>query len=240
MEKELNEKITEKIRKLIRLQQSASAIGYEGEAHAAACAINRLLTEYNLSLVDITEERPGSMFKVCESAAVSYKDIFGNIWKRDLLRVLCEYNYCRMLLLQATTHMVIVGTRENATAVKALFNYLRAAFKHFAEERHARHVQGMRGYYRTKKFKKAYIRSYLEGCTPGLRWQLEKMDRSLQETALVACHKQLIKEYMDTVSLVKRKPVRSKHRTNLDAYYAGVNDGKNINLNRQLADNTNF
>ena len=47
--KEVSEKITERIRKLIRLKESATQIGSEGEAHAAAAAVHRLLMEYNLS-----------------------------------------------------------------------------------------------------------------------------------------------------------------------------------------------
>ena len=39
--KEVSEKITERIRKLIRLKESATQIGSEGEAHAAAAAGGR-------------------------------------------------------------------------------------------------------------------------------------------------------------------------------------------------------
>ena len=38
--KEVSEKITERIRKLIRLKESATQIGSEGEAHAAAAAVH--------------------------------------------------------------------------------------------------------------------------------------------------------------------------------------------------------
>ena len=44
--KEVSEKITERIRKLIRLKESATQIGSEGEAHAAAAAVHRLLMDY--------------------------------------------------------------------------------------------------------------------------------------------------------------------------------------------------
>ena len=56
MEKEVPENILAKIRKLLRLKESAIKIGSEGEAHAAAEAVNRLLTSYNLSLMDVTPE----------------------------------------------------------------------------------------------------------------------------------------------------------------------------------------
>ena len=112
--KEVSEKITERIRKLIRLKESATQIGSEGEAHAAAAAVHRLLMEYNLSLLDLAGENPQNRLTACESDRISYKDAAGNIWKRDLMRVLCEYNYCKMLLYAGTTHMVVIGTEENA------------------------------------------------------------------------------------------------------------------------------
>ena len=110
--KEVSEKITERIRKLIRLKESATQIGSEGEAHAAAAAVHRLLMEYNLSLLDLAGENPQNRLTACESDRISYKDAAGNIWKRDLMRVLCEYNYCKMLLYAGTTHMVRVVSEK--------------------------------------------------------------------------------------------------------------------------------
>lgn len=186
--KEISEKITERIRKLIRLKESATQIGSEGEAHAAAAAIHRLLMEYNLSLLDLAGENPQNRLTACESDRISYKDAAGNIWKRDLMRVLCEYNYCKMLLYAGTTHMVVIGTEENAATVIALFDYLRKTFRRLSEEKYSGYAQGRRGYWRTAKGKKDYIRSYLEGCIPGLRMQLEKSGQTPQETGLMICH----------------------------------------------------
>lgn len=56
MKNEISDKIVEKLKKLMRLQKSAQKIGSEGEANAAAAAISRLLTQYNLSLMDIDPE----------------------------------------------------------------------------------------------------------------------------------------------------------------------------------------
>lgn len=43
------DKILEKLRKLMNLKESATALGNEGEANAAAAGITRLLMEYNLT-----------------------------------------------------------------------------------------------------------------------------------------------------------------------------------------------
>ena len=64
MEKEVPENILAKIRKLLRLKESAIKIGSEGEAHAAAEAVNRLLTSYNLSLMDVTPEEQKNFLTV--------------------------------------------------------------------------------------------------------------------------------------------------------------------------------
>lgn len=234
MEKEVPDKILDKIRKLIRLKESAKKIGSEGEANAAASAVNRLLTEYNLSLMEISEEEKTAGPNIDESSRISYQDMYGNIWKRDLLRIISEYNYCQILLYSGTTYMVVLGTKENASVVIALYNYLRSAFKSLAADRHSEFVGGKRGYYRTQKFKRNYIRSYLLGCCTGLRSQFESINRTSKEAGLVLCHKTLIKDYLAAFKLVERKPVQNKRKTNYSAYNSGYVDGNRINLNKQI------
>lgn len=53
---EKRDKILEKLRKLMNLKESATELGNEGEANAAAAGITRLLMEYNLSESDIPEQ----------------------------------------------------------------------------------------------------------------------------------------------------------------------------------------
>lgn len=95
---DIPDKIMERIRKLMRLKESTTS---EGEARAAAAAASRLLKEYNLSLFDISGRDQETVFAIGRSGAFSYKDAFGSYWKRDLLNVLCRYNYCRILLCRA-------------------------------------------------------------------------------------------------------------------------------------------
>ena len=74
MEKEVPENILGKIRKLIRLKESAIKIGSEGEAHAAAEAVNRLLTSYNLSLMDVAPEELAAFIKALRSSTAGTPD----------------------------------------------------------------------------------------------------------------------------------------------------------------------
>ena len=217
MEKEVPENILGKIRKLIRLKESAIKIGSEGEAHAAAEAVNRLLTSYNLSLMDVAPEEQKN----------------GNIWKRDLLRIICEYNFCRILLHGGTTYMVVVGTRENAEVVISLYNYLRSVFRRLSVERCTEYVATRRGYYRTKKFKRNYIKSYLLGCCTGLRKQFESIRKTAEETGLMLCHNHLIDDYFQSIGTTTHKS-KNRNKVNTSAYCSGYDDGSKINLNKQI------
>ena len=232
---DIPDKIMERIRKLMRLKESTTS---EGEARAAAAAASRLLKEYNLSLFDISERAQETVFAIGRSGAFSYKDAFGSYWKRDLLNVLCRYNYCRILLCRGTTDMFIVGTDENITAVTVLYDYLRTAFRRLAEERHKEYVSVRRGYYRTGKYRKKYIRSYLEGVTPGLREQFEagrsRPAEESRETALTCCHDALIDKYLEKIGAGTSKAHPRKTGTDRSAYYSGMGDGRNISLNRQI------
>ena len=228
------DKIMERIRKLIRLKESTTS---EGEANNAAILVNRLLREYNLSLLDLNDRQREEKFQIKTSGRLSFKDTFGSYWKRDLLRVLCQYNYCRLLIYQGTTDMIIVGTEENVATVSILYDYLRSAFRRLANKRHLEYVSSKRGYYRTGKYKKKYIRSYLEGVSPGLREQFEAMHdiptETVRDTALVLCHSALIDKYLEKIRTCKKVLTRNT-QTDYSAYYSGMGDGRSISLNRQI------
>lgn len=231
----IQEKVLDRIRKLIRLKESTTS---EGEANNAALLVNRLLREYNLSLLDVEGGLAASCPTVRESGSYNYKDSFGSYWRRDLLQVLCRYNYCRILLCRGATLMRIVGTEENITAVGVLYDYLRTAFRRLAETRYREYVSGKRGYYRTGKYRMKFMRSYLEGVSPGLREQYEALRHTHREeergTALALCHSSLIDGYLERIGAGVSRARERKAGTDCHAYLSGMGDGRSISLSGQL------
>lgn len=236
MENEVPEKIIEKLKKLMRLQKSAEKIGSEGEANAAAAAISRLLTQYNLSLMDVDPEDRKASLRVQESSKISFRDTYGNLWKRDLLRIICEFNYCRILLYSGETNMVVIGTEANTATVMYLYDLLRGIFRKLAPIRYDEFAQGKRGAIRTERYKRKYMASYLKGCACGLREKLwrESLTNEVSEKSLVVCHKQLIDDYMAGVSTVKRNPVKQKRKDIVEAFCVGYDDGKTTQTNKAI------
>lgn len=92
------DKILEKLRKLMNLKESAKALGNEGEAHAAATGIARLLMEYNLSEEDIPEQEKLENPVIAEE--IPYKvEMSNGVWYDFLVSTVCEYNMCRSLIV---------------------------------------------------------------------------------------------------------------------------------------------
>ncbi len=235
METEVPNKIVERLKKLMRLQQSASKIGSEGEANAAAAAISRLLTQYNLSLMDINPEERKESLRVQRTGNISFKDTYG-LWKRLLMNVICEFNYCKVFLISGQTNMIVVGTEANTSTVIYLYDMLRSIFRKLAPVRYKEFANGKRGAIRTEKYKRKYIASYLNGCAYGLREKLtiEAKANEVQEKSLVVCHNQLINDYMRSYASVERKAPKTKKKDIAEAFYNGYCDGKNTNINKAI------
>lgn len=235
METEVSNKIVEKLKKLMRLQQSAKKIGSEGEANAAAAAISRLLTQYNLSLMDINPEERKESLQVQRTGHISFKDTYG-LWKRLLMNVICEFNYCKVFLISGQSNMVIVGTEANTSAVIYLYDMLRGIFRKLAPVRYEEFASGIRGAIRTEKYKRKYIASYLKGCVYGVKEKLtiEAKANEVQDKSLVVCHNQLIDDYMSSYELVQRKAAKTKKKDIVEAFSSGYCDGKNTNINKAI------
>ena len=121
-------KILAKLKKLKALYESAKKIESEGEAQAAAAAIQRLLTQYNLSMEEIDEESTDNKILHEETSGYTYKSI-GGCWESKLTNVLCENNFCKLLLKNGSyKSMIIIGKKENVETVKWMRTFLSEIF----------------------------------------------------------------------------------------------------------------
>ena len=215
MEKET---VIQKIRKLLKLQYGAEKIGNSGEAYQAAKMVRKLLLEYNLSMSDI-------------HAA----DQYGVSWKQNLLMIICRYNLCSVIVCPRTKQMNIVGLDANVIIVKEFYEYLLQVFRRLSMERlnEAQNEYLGTGRFMTEPKKKDFLRSYLEGVSRGLQENYEAQQPTSQETGLMVCHKELIKDYLASKSIGKaRRSSATKVRP--DGFNAGFDDGRNVNLSKQL------
>ena len=86
------------------------------------------------------------------------------------------------------------------------------------------------------------MRSYLEGVSNGLQENYDSMKPTSEETALVVCHQDRIKEFLFNQNNYKMDGTKHRqHRRKVlgEAYEQGQEDGRKVNLNKQLDNKKN-
>ena len=237
-QQEVPEKILEKIRKLLKLERGAKEINSQGEAFAAASAVQRLLTEYNLTIADIKEDESDQQTKIVETDDFGYTSKYGNYWKQSLMITIAKYNYAQVLGNGYKRKISLVGSEANVQICKALYDYLTKAFVRLAkkrlEEEQAMYAQ--QHVRLTDYGQKKFIKSYLEGATAGLDDNFLQRQPTSEETALVLCHKEMIDGFLTEKyrHSIKTSNIHGSSDYNGRALSMGYEDGKNINLNTQI------
>ena len=228
--------IIDKIKKLIALRDGAQAIGSEAEANAAAAAIQRLLTQYNLEMAEVyqsaaTSEKEES--PIGRSNGLNTADPYRCGWKQDLLNVLCKHYYSKGFMVKGTCTMCVYGTDVNRMAVEYAFNFLTTVFSGLMPRRYKEHFAGCRVLPRQRDL---WAASYLLGCVSGVRDKLEK-EKAAEETctALTVCHQTMIEHYLKDQGQ-KAGQWKSGARRMLDenAYSIGEKDGRKQRIAKAL------
>ena len=235
---ENKDKILDKIKKLLKLQHSAETLGNEGEAYAAANAVHRLLTTYNLSLSDVSESNE-ERADITESDEITYRSPYGSVWKRALLSTIATNNYCQVLVKPSKQHMLIVGQQDNVVVVENLYYYLVSSFTCLAPRRRAEFAYRLlqEGRRLTDNGKKKFLHSYFIGAVAGLQENFNSRKPASDETGLMVCHTAAIEEFLGKDSFYTNRDFKGR-KTKEDLMPEGVlygqKDGQNINLNRQI------
>jgi len=237
------DKVMRKIQKLKKLYEGAKAINSEGEANNAAALMQKLLTEYNLTMEEVGEEQEENPVMEENVSGYSYKSI-GGIWELRLTHVLCQWNFCKVYTYGGTYQkLIIVGRKDNVEMVKWLAEVLKERFVSFSKTHYKEFVKdceakGIKPYSKDK-----YQRSYLCGCAQGLdeklkeeheREKKEEVELSTKITALVVRNNAAIDEYVQQKwGAVKRGRTM---RENWDgARMQGIKDGRNTSINKPIA-----
>ena len=193
--------IQKKLRKLQKMYEGAKAINSEGEAAAAAAAIQRILTEYNLTIDEIGGE-PERSEVIQQKESGNVFDSIGGQWEQKLYSVLCKYNFCRCFIYGASyKRLVLIGTKENLEMVHWLKEVLASKYVELSAKAYKEYKKSAQYAFNPIRRHK-YQRSFLIGCTSGLDQKLfderERDKRDERVCALVVKHDAALDDYVKT------------------------------------------
>ena len=244
MEKMSLDKVMRKIQKLKKLYEGAKKINSEGEAQNAAALIQKLLTEYNLTMEEVGSEQEKEDNKVMHEnvSGFTYKSI-GGIWEQRLTHVICKWNFCKCYIYgKSYKSLIIVGKKDNVEMVKWLLDILKERFVFFSKQRYKEYLKGV-GEFEKPMGKEKFQRSYLVGCAMGLdsklkeqheREKKEEVELSTKITSLVVRNNAAVEEYVEN-EFGGTSKARRFHENYDSARYKGFEDGKNTDINKPIA-----
>jgi len=240
--KEVSQKILDKLKKLIRKHKGCLDIGQIPEAEAAMFHINRLLTEYNLSLEDVYGVKNGSdtppEIDIIEGNMIRFATGTEFQFSQQLASVVAKYNYCRALFVGLGTTapaVKIVGTEINVQTCQFLFSFLRNNFTHNGNK-------AAKEYSLEPVRKMNYYRDFLLGTVAGVA-QKFKAEQTEQITGIMKWNGDAIDHYLANKKVSEHKsrgPGRTSGRAmNANAYYKGHTYGKNVRIHKGIDNNNN-
>lgn len=218
------EEVITKIQKLLALGQSPN----ENEAKLAMLNANKMLTKYNLSILDVSAEEKNK--DVTEFSFEIGKRV--PKWKSALLNGICMTNFCKLVITKMhNSHFVIIGKDCNIQVAFELYLYLSEAVEKWAKTHAGKGT--------------AAKNSYKIGMVMGLCERLDEVKKQaekegIEETTAVVVynlHKQNEKENWDYINNRFGKLSTSKSKTNIsngNEFIKGRNDSANISLNKQI------
>lgn len=232
-------KILEKLAKLKALYESAK-LSNEGEANAAAAAIQRLLLKYNLSMEDVDGVNLNSKSDVWVHEYISgyTQKSIGGQWELELWKVLCEFNFCKVFTCGGSyKNLMLVGKKENLDNIKWLNNFLQTVFVKLSKVRYKEYCSRLsRLVFAKPVARDAFQRNYLYGCACGLRSKLKDETATIDAekvTALAVRSNEAIMSYVTDMF----GGVKTQHRAQPKNYAAqkmGYEDGRKIKIGKPI------
>lgn len=210
-----NERILEKVRRLLMLSQSSNP----HEAAAAAAKAQELLTRYNLEIPGVPEAQR-------EDYGREMYDIGNNAaWRASLLHVVAKHHYC-----QAVSHgagkVGIVGQRHNIEIATYLYEYLAREIDRLADV-------GWRDYTGWAASSRVWKNDFRTGAVVAINQALDQQERTQEAApdtmALIVRNDRALAEATRRVYPHLRHTSR-KARAG-DGYYAGHRAGQGIGIN---------
>ena len=240
--KENLDSVLKKLQKLKKLYDSAKEINSEGEAEAAAVAIQRLLTLHNLSMEDVKVDDDKVSNDIIHEHISGENYSFGGWWDERLTHVICKYSFCKCYYYgNSYKRLLVVGKKENIENVLWMKKFLSEKFVRLSEKRWAEYKDSEE-YSINKITKHKFQRNYLIGCTEGLdakmKAEREEEEKNIGEkvTSLVVCNASMIKKYVrDNIGRS-----RTSHRgfgEQSSARNIGYTDGRMVQINKQIDSN---
>jgi len=228
--------LTRIIERAQKLKNLADRAGTVDEAAVAAQKLQELLFKYNLDMavLETGDEQDA------RSATVTRQDYnLGNeggqvTWKRQLLGIIADFNFCRVVIWTGSDRAAIVGEPHNITVVTSLYEYLKVALIRMADEAYDRDkADGVTAASRTK-YRYWFYRGALVAIHDRLAAQRAQDEAQADEKALVLVDERVSQAFAEMFPNLRSERVSAQGYADQAALRSGHRAGHSVALDPQV------
>jgi hypothetical protein len=204
-----NDKVLDKLAKMIAMRDSAAEVGNKAESEAFAAAVNRMLLQHELAESDVNfaaaqENDPVVEIRVNRQAAGIKTSKVRVEWQESVARVVARANMCKFLVIPGSNAIIFVGTKSHATVAEYTYSLLVVNAAKIAHKEYCDFWWSLPKGDKEEAsgFKKAWLAAFISRIAQRFE---EELRRTVQEapvsssTAMVRINQSLVKaqQYVD-------------------------------------------
>lgn len=240
---ENKEKILDKLKKLIALQEGAEQISSINEAANAAEKIQTILIKYNLELSDALGHKSKDVKIGILGVKIKVEDLGYDkrqgSWLSVLANGITRYNFGELVQNYSyngldTFH--VLAAEQNLLVIEYLIRSLASQIKSLERQEYSNHRHEQRG-----AFRRRFLMGAALGVTAKLREQMEYQQRNTEGvTALVLFNKEALQTKMnEEYPEIEPSKTSTKMADGSNAAALGYIKGKSLDINKGVEGSTN-
>lgn len=209
----MNEKVIEKIRKLLEMTEENGCS--ENEAMVAALKAQKLMAEYDIDLIDVKSDSKSMTEEIGEERVdTTLKGNFSTKWKIQLASIIAANFRCKVYTCGTNT-IVFYGHRSDAKIAGDVFKFLfmtgtKLGVKHYRQVK------------KEGKSTRGAATTYLLGFCDGIKEVLGKQCRAL----MIVTSPEVEEGWLEKSKNFGHKKTRYNQSYDRDSYEQGKSDGR--------------
>lgn len=238
----MEEKILDKIKKLLKKSESAKDIGSIEEAEAFAAKVQELLAKYNLELSQINTDDEQYGDNVEHEYMKAWHSNIGGNDSLHIMRAIAQFNWCYVYAVgdMKDNKMVILGTPENIEVCKYIHSIVCRIFIDASRAEYKKYVKN-EDYIFEGRLKPVtwdtFARAFMKGCAKGLKHKLKSERERFVENnenayGLVRTNDIVLQNYVETKFKMGKGQRAGKSTDAGNAYGKGYKTGRDVTIHK--------
>ena len=242
------ERLLEKLRKLLALQEGAAAIGSQAEAAVAASKVAEFLARHKIEMSEVLFSQRNEIDPIGSEIVES---ILGHkksrcAWQENLATVIGKYHFCKILVYPGKNTLLFVGRRSDREIAVWLYSMLSETCERLAKAEYNRVYYLMKSQGVDTSLLKGFLPSFRTAFIDAIHERLQAQKESLSSSGVslvrLSTAWQEVADFLSRMKVMRVSSVRGHSQEGVGSSLGrqqGYSAGRSVSLNRPLSQGSN-